>query len=94
MKKVVVWGTFDILHEGHIAFLKNAKRYGTQLYIVVIPDEVVYENKKRMPTNNEQKRLENLKVLNFIDGVFIDSLSTGLDSVINLKPDIFVFGYD
>ena len=60
MKKVFVSGTFDILHKGHIEFLKDAKNQGDNLSVIVISDNSVYENKRRYPVNNQEKRIENI----------------------------------
>ena len=94
MKKVVVWGKFDTLHEAHTEFLKNAKNLGDELYVVVIPDNLVIENTGKPPKKTAEERKYKLKELNFIKEVYIDSLTNGLDSILNLKPDIFAFGYD
>jgi cytidyltransferase-like protein len=94
MKKVVVWGTFDLLHEAHKEFLQKAKKLGDWLAVIVIPDEAVIENKGKPPIFTQKERVNNLKKLEYVDEVFIDSLSRGLNSLIKLKPDIFAFGYD
>ena len=94
LKKVVVWGTFDLLHEGHIKFLQDAKSIGDQLIVIVIPDTIVIENKGRMPFDPQDKRKKKIEDTNIASAVFIDSLSEGLRSVKKIKPDVFCFGYD
>ncbi len=94
MKKVVVWGKFDVLHEGHLEFLRNAKLLGDELYVVVIPDYAVKQNSQKMPKRTAIQRKEELMKLYFIKEVYIDSLDDGLLSIIKLKPDIFIFGHD
>lgn len=94
MKKVAVWGKFDGLHQGHLEFLRRAKSLGNELYIIVIPDEKVLENSGRVPRKQAEERRKELMQLDFIKDVYIDSLSNGLHSILELKPDIFVFGYD
>ena len=56
MKKVIVFGTFDIFHPGHEYFLKKSKRFGEELTVVVARDKTVYEVKKRYSLNNEEER--------------------------------------
>lgn len=94
MKKVAVWGKFDILHKGHLEFLKNAKALGDELYIIVIPDKAVSENTYKTPDRTAKERQAKLKELDFIKEVYIDSLECGLSSILQLCPDIFAFGHD
>jgi cytidyltransferase-like protein len=61
MKKVLVFGTFDGLHEGHLNLFRQARRYGDYLVVVVARDSTVRENKKKMPKFNEQERLKEVK---------------------------------
>lgn len=90
-KKVAVWGKFDGLHQGHIEFLRHARNLGDELYVILMPDEVVKE-KGKLPA---EERKQGLLKLEFVKGVFIDSFDrTGLSSILELKPDIFAFGHD
>ncbi|MFC1682154.1 adenylyltransferase/cytidyltransferase family protein [Nanoarchaeota archaeon] len=95
MKKICCWGTFDLLHEGHKKFLKNAKKLGDHLVVIVVSDKVVLENKGRMPIDNQKKRAENLQLLTEVDQIM---LSKGCESALSfikkLNPSIFVLGYD
>ncbi|MBU2647849.1 adenylyltransferase/cytidyltransferase family protein [bacterium] len=91
--KVVTWGTFDLLHEGHYSFLKNASELGS-LSVIVVPDRIVFKNKNRLPVFSEKDRCKNIMRLKWVDSCHIDSLEDGLYSVINLDPDVFCFGYD
>ncbi|MHA1679090.1 MAG: adenylyltransferase/cytidyltransferase family protein, partial [Promethearchaeota archaeon] len=59
-KKVLCFGTFDILHPGHVSFLKQARKYGNYLVVVVARDENVKKIKGKYPLDNELKRIENL----------------------------------
>jgi cytidyltransferase-like protein len=52
MPKVFVSGCFDMLHNGHIAFLEQAAAYG-DLYVAPGSDATVYDLKGRVPVNNE-----------------------------------------
>ena len=61
MKKVIVFGTFDVVHQGHIHMLKEAREYGDFLIVVVARDDIVCEIKGKKPTNNEDKRFENIQ---------------------------------
>jgi len=76
MKKVLSFGTFDILHTGHINFLRSAKAFG-DLTLVISRDKTVKKIKKKNPVNNEKKRLNNIKKLNIANKITasLDSLT-------------------
>ena len=57
MKAVMVFGTFDILHPGHINFFKQAKKYGN-LIAVIARDRTVKQVKGRLPKYSEKQRLK------------------------------------
>jgi FAD synthetase len=92
-KKVLVGGCFDILHYGHIRFLKEAKKKGNYLVVALESDE----NTKRLkgsgrPIHNQKQRREILESLNFVDKV-ISLLPMKSDEdykkmVMKIKPDI------
>jgi len=96
MKKVFLCGTFDLLHEGHIQFLKNAKAKGDILYVFVISDNYVFKFKGKFSKENQEKRISKLKKLGFVDKVVAlsDSHELNFKKIADLKPDVFVFGYD
>ena len=94
MKKVAVWGKFDSLHKGHLEFLRHARELGNELYVVIIPDEKVKENSGRLPIKTKDARKRKLLELDFITDVYVDCLSEGLQSILKLRPDVFVFGHD
>jgi FAD synthetase len=94
MTKVLVFGTFDILHKGHLYFLKNAKKNGKFLTVVVARDATVRQIKGKEPLNNEEKRKVNLKKLDFVDDVVLGSLTDKYAVLDKAKPDVICLGYD
>ena len=91
-KKVFVSGCFDLLHSGHIAFLREAAAYG-DLYVALGSDKTVYSLKGRLPVNSEQERLYMMKAVTFVKGAFVSSGSGMLDflpELDELKPDLFI----
>lgn len=96
MKKVLCSGTFDVLHDGHLKFLKDAKRQGDYLIVNVINDRNVFENKGRYPINNQEKRILNLKRLGIADEIIAvsDDNNKNMQIIKEINPDIIVFGYD
>lgn len=72
MKKVLVGGVFDILHYGHVNFLKKAKSKGDWLVVALESDENTKKIKgPKRPIHNQKQRREILKSLNFVDEVIM-----------------------
>jgi 8-oxo-dGTP diphosphatase len=90
VKNVFLWGTFDVLHDGHFRLFQETSKLGN-LYIIVLPDERISESKQIV--HNENKRKENLLKTKYAKGVFIDALPD-LKCFDSVPPDIFCFGYD
>lgn len=93
MKKVMAFGTFDILHKGHLYFLKNAKRFG-ELTVVISRDKTVKDLKNKKPVNDEKKRLENIKKLKIAHKVVLGYIKNKYRIIQETKPDIICLGYD
>lgn len=94
MKKVLVTGTFDIIHPGHLSFLKQAKRRGNFLIAVIGRDATVKRVKGCAPYFNERERRQNLKALNVANKVVLGNYGDKLSIIEKLKPDIICLGYD
>lgn len=95
-KKVFVSGCFDMLHSGHIAFLKEAAEYG-DVYIGIGSDRTLKELKGREPINSEDERLYMLTALSCVKKVIINKGSGFLDFLCilkEIKPDIFIVNED
>ncbi|HVO71517.1 MAG TPA: adenylyltransferase/cytidyltransferase family protein [Aggregatilineaceae bacterium] len=95
-KKVMVSGCFDLLHSGHIAFFKEASKYG-DVYVALGSDQTVLELKGRLPVNAEQERLFMVKAVGYVKEAFISRGSGLLDFVEEFKelhPDILIVNED
>ena len=69
MKKVITYGTFDLLHYGHVNFLRNAKLYGEYLIVGLSSDEFNFNSKgKRSYFTYEQRKLT-LEALRYVDKI-------------------------
>lgn len=90
----MVFGTFDIVHLGHIALFKEAKKYGEQLIVVVSRDKRASGIKGTPPTFSEDDRLSLLQELSIIDKVVLGDKSDVYKMIKNIKPDVIVLGYD
>ena len=94
MKKIMVFGTFDILHPGHLDFFKQAKKLRDYLIVIVSRDQTVKKIKKHFPQNNEKKRLAKIKQQKIIDKAFLGNLNNPYKIIQQQKPDIIALGYD
>lgn len=94
MKKVMAFGVFDLLHPGHISFLKQAKSLGTLLIVSVARDVNVKKIKGKLPVFDEKKRVENLKKLKLAKKVVLGGLKDPWPHIKKEKPDIIALGYD
>jgi cytidyltransferase-like protein len=95
-KKVFVSGCFDILHSGHIAFLKEASQFGN-LYVGLGSDKTIFDLKGRNTVNSEDERLFMLGALSCVHNVKINNGSGILDflgDLKSLKPDVFIVNED
>jgi len=95
-KVVLVGGCFDLLHYGHIAFLKQAKKYGDYLIVLLESDENVKRLKgKERPFHTQEQRKEMLESLSTVDEVRILPPITGNDAyytIINsIHPSVIAF---
>lgn len=96
MRKVLVSGCFDMMHSGHIAFLKTAADFG-QVYACIGSDETVFSLKGRYPVINQSERAFCLKELDAVHEARVSRGSGHLDflpELLEIKPDIFVVNAD
>lgn len=96
MTTVIVNGTFDILHPGHIAMLNTARSLGDYLIVCIDTDRRVKELKgDSRPINDQNVRkimLSNLKAVDIVE--FFDSQEDLINLIKLYKPDIMVKGSD
>jgi cytidyltransferase-like protein len=95
-KKVFVSGCYDLLHSGHVAFFKEASKYG-DLYVGIGSDKTIDELKGRPTVNSEQERLYMVKSVRYVKDAFINNGGGMMDfeqELRDLKPDIFVVNED
>jgi len=89
-KKVMAGGCFNIIHLGHIYFLKEAKKLGDELIVVLTHDK----NNKKSYTLPAKKRKKILESLNIADKVLIGDFKDKTKIVKKIKPNIIALGYD
>jgi len=96
MKNVLVFGSFDIIHPGHLFFLRQARRHGGILTVVLARDATIERVKGKKPLYGEKTRKAHLEQLNLVDRVILGRLEeTDFYSVLkDANPDIICVGYD
>ena len=88
-------GCFDILHVGHVRYLKESSKFGDVLIVGLNSDSSVKKLKgETRPINNENDRAEILCALNFVDYVIIFDEDTPEKLLDAIKPDIYTKGAD
>jgi D-beta-D-heptose 7-phosphate kinase/D-beta-D-heptose 1-phosphate adenosyltransferase len=94
-KVVFTNGCFDILHKGHIDYLKTSKTYGTKLVVGLNSDASVRALKgEGRPYNNQNDRKALLESLEFVDEVIIFDEPTPRELIMKIRPDIITKGGD
>jgi len=96
MKKIIVNGTFDILHRGHIMMLEYARSLGDELKVCIDTDRRIRELKgPTRPINTEADRVFMLESLRCVTSVSVfDDVDDLIDQIKQYQPDIMVKGSD
>jgi FAD synthetase len=94
MKRVLVFGTFDGLHPGHVNFFGQAKKLGDQLIAVVARDATVNVVKGHFPKRSELLRLKAVKQCKLVDEAVLGNLGDPYEIIKKIRPDIIALGYD
>lgn len=95
MKRVITYGTFDLLHQGHINLLRRAKELGDYLIVGVTSDSFDKGRGKLNVRNNVLERVESVKATGYADEVIIeDYLGQKIDDIQKYDVDIFAIGSD
>jgi len=94
MTIVMCFGTFDILHPGHIYFLREAKRLGDYLIAVLARDSTIKEVKGITPKYDEKQRVEHIRDLRIADKVVLGYEADKYEIIEEMNPDVIALGYD
>ena len=95
MIKVITYGTYDLLHQGHINLLRRAKELGDYLIVGVTSDSFDRGRGKLNVKNNVLERVEAVKATGYADEVIIeDYLGQKIDDIQKYDVDIFAIGSD
>ncbi|MGN1226158.1 MAG: Gfo/Idh/MocA family oxidoreductase [Candidatus Cryptobacteroides sp.] len=95
MKRVITYGTFDLLHEGHLNLLRRAKALGDYLIVGVTSDSFDRGRGKLNVKNNVLERVASVKATGYADEIIIeDYLGQKIDDIQRFDVDVFAIGSD
>lgn len=96
--RIMVFGTFDIVHPGHKHFFQQARslagKYEPFLIVSLARDKNVIRIKGKTPTSNELKRLARIKSLSEVDKAVLGAIGNHIPHIVKEKPEIIALGYD
>lgn len=93
MKTVLCFGTFDLLHLGHLYYFQEAKKYGDYL-IVVIARDTTKQLQQHETIFNEQERLEMVQSLKIVDKAVLGNPENHFKIIEEIRPNVICLGYD
>lgn len=95
MKKVITYGTFDLLHYGHINLLRRAKEMGDYLIVALSTDEFNWNSKQKKCYFSYEKRKQLLEAIRYVDLVIPEECwEQKISDVKEFRVDTFVIGDD
>lgn len=95
MKKVITYGTFDLLHYGHINLLERAKALGDYLIVAVSTDEFNWDEKRKKCYYSYEDRVHMLNAIKYIDEIIPEeNWEQKVTDVDKYDVDVFVIGDD
>ena len=95
MSRIVTFGTYDLLHIGHVNLLRRARELGTRLIVGVSSDELNMRKKGLHPAYSIEDRLAIVRAVRYVDEVFIEhSLEEKRAYLLEHHADVLVMGDD
>lgn len=95
MKTIITFGTYDLLHVGHIRLLSRARTLGDRLVVGVSSDQLNFSKKNKFPEFSEGERMEIISMIKGVDKVFLEeSLELKASYLKEQEADILVMGDD
>jgi FAD synthetase len=92
--KVIAFGAFDVLHEGHEHFLCEARALGDYLVVVVARDSTIEKVKGESPWQSESERLARVRALDCVDEAVLGGEGDKHEVLRSIKPEVIALGYD
>ena len=94
MKRVLVFGSFDLIHPGHHHLFKEAKKLGKELFVVVAKDSTIKKIKGKSPWYDENERLKHVQKVKHVDKAVLGNKGDKYKIIEEIKPDVIALGYD
>ena len=95
MKKVITYGTFDLLHYGHVNLLQRAKALGDYLIVAISTDEFNWNEKQKKCYFSYEERKRLVEAIRYVDLVIPEEAwDQKIQDVKEFKVDTFVIGDD
>lgn len=95
MKRIITYGTFDLLHYGHIELLKRAKAMGDYLVVALSTDEFNWDSKQKKAYFSYEKRKQLLEAIRYVDLVIPEeNWEQKVTDIQKYHIDTFVMGDD
>ncbi|MFH2028166.1 MAG: adenylyltransferase/cytidyltransferase family protein [Nanoarchaeota archaeon] len=94
MVTVMCFGSFDVLHPGHLFYLKESKKLGDKLVVVLARDDTIRKIKGIEPKYSERQRLEHVRDLPMVDKAVIGYEADPYEIIEEINPGIICLGYD
>ena len=95
MKRVITYGTFDLLHYGHINLLRRAKELGDYLIVALSTDEFNWNSKQKKSYFDYEKRKALLEAIRYVDLVIPEECwDQKRRDIVEYHADVFVMGDD
>lgn len=100
--RVLVFGTFDMIHPGHMHLFEQARALAVRqnlkkepyLIVSLARDKNVLRIKGHLPKANEKQRLAKIKALPEVDKAVLGAIGNHIPLIVRLKPNIIALGYD
>ena len=95
LKKVITYGTYDLLHYGHVNLLRHAKEYGDYLIVALSTDEFNWNMKQKKSYFSYEERKHLVEAIRYVDLVIPENnWEQKISDIKEFKVDVFVIGDD
>ena len=92
MRTVLATGTFDLLHPGHVHYLRESAAHGDELVVIVARESMV--SHKDAPVVPEEQRREMVDALEAVDRAVLGSEDSIFEPLHEIRPDVVTLGHD
>lgn len=94
MRRVMVFGSFDPLHDGHRSLFRQARKHGDELVVVVARDVNIARLKGHAARASEQERLARVEAEPLVDTALMGDEKDFFKNIVAQLPDVLILGYD